>query len=609
MIAGLVDFRGGPVDARLVARTFSGRPLVDPDADCAIVFDGRIDNASDVAAWIGADRSIAGGALVLAGYVARGVDLLARLSGDFAFAVWDGRARVLRLVRDPLGVKQVSFARARDGFAFATDARQLVDLPGVDCRPNLGLFAEWMAGWITHPSDTIYSGVERVPPAHVVTASARGIERTRYWDIDPDRRLAYRDAREYAIEFRELFASSVTARLRGRARVAVALSGGVDSSAIAAMSSTVAPAGTDIRAYNISYPGLREADEHRYARLVAGACGVPLATIRCAGADADAYLRAPRLLRDMAPGGVGTADVQLYERMADEGCELVLDGTGADEWFSGSPYHAADLIRRGRLLRALRRLREQASHECSMHDVLTIAKGPLWALCPPALRRTIKRILPARDIVPRLFRRDFARSVNLAGRIAQPNYDDRFASFAAGAVYRDATTQLNAYNWHEDVRLAAAFGMEMSAPFQDRALAEFAVALPEDQRWSNGRAKVVVRRGLVDLMPAAILRRDDKGNGSEAQCVELCRLHDGGAFTDLRLVDAGIVERAEVEPLFAGMRALFMSRNREYEICASQLWLLFCAESAWRALFTKEATTWSHSARVPIGARTRAAAV
>jgi asparagine synthase (glutamine-hydrolysing) len=609
MIAGLVEFKGGPVDARLAARTFRGRPLVDPDADCAIAFDGRIDNASNVAAWLGADRSLAGAALVLAGYATRGVDLFARLSGDFAFAIWDGRARALRLVRDPLGVKQVSFAWSRDGFAFATDARQLLDLPGVDCRPNLGFFGEWMAGWITHPSETIYSGIHRVPPAHLVTVSARGIERRRYWDVDPDRRLCYRDAGEYGARFRELFAASVAARLRGRTRVGIALSGGVDSSAIAAMASSVAPGGTDIRAYNISYPGLGEADEHRYAQLAAGGHHVPLATVRFAGAEPDAYLRAPRLLRDMAPGGVGTADVQLYELMADEGCELVLDGTGADEWFSGSPYHAADLIRHGRLLRALRRLREQALHACSMHDLLTIAKGPLWALCPPSLRRAVKQVAPSRDIVPRLFRRDFARSVNLAGRIAQPNYDDRFASFAAGAVYRDATTQLNAYNWHEDVRLAAAFGMEMSAPFQDRALAEFAVALPEEQRWSNGRAKVVVRSGLADLIPEAILRRDDKGNGSEAQYVELCRLHSAGAFDNLRLVDAGIVERAAVEPMFGSMRALFASRHREYEICASQLWLLFCAESAWRALFTKEATTWSRNAPAPIGARTREAAV
>src|SRR5262249_23776735 len=98
-------------------------------------------------------------------------------------------------------------------------------------------------------------------------------------------------------------------------------------------------------------------------------------------------------------------------------------------------------------------------------------------------------------------------------------------------------------------------------------------------------------------------------NGSEAQYVELCRLHDAGAFANLRLVEAGIVERAAVEPLFGSMRALFASHDREYGICASQLWLLFCAGSAWRALFTQEATTWSRNAPVPIGARMRAAAV
>src|SRR5712692_5601258 len=124
MIAGLVDFHGGPVDARLVARTFSREPLADPASDCAIVFDGRIDNAADVAAWLGVDLPVSDAGLVLAGYTLRGRDLFARLSGDFAFAIWDGRRRRLILVRDPLGVRQVCYALSAHGLAFATDARQ-----------------------------------------------------------------------------------------------------------------------------------------------------------------------------------------------------------------------------------------------------------------------------------------------------------------------------------------------------------------------------------------------------------------------------------------------------------------------------------------------------
>jgi asparagine synthase (glutamine-hydrolysing) len=630
-IAGLVDLHGGPLDAGLVARmiapprpcglevrgpvrrsgavlAFCGRParaatldqpLIDSDADCAIVFDGRIDNPRDVAAWLGVDPRAArtDARLVLAGYTRRGTDVIAQLSGDFAFAIWDGRQRRLLLARDPFGVRQVCFAPVGDGLAFATDARQLLEIDEVDRRPNMGFFAEWMAGWITHPSDTIYRGIHRVPAAHFVTAGAAGVRRERYWDIDPERRVRCRDDAEYAEQFRELFAASVRSRLRPASRVAIALSGGIDSSAIAAMAAHVTRTHpTELRAYHVSYPGLPEANEERYARAAADAHGVPLVTIPYAGKSADDYLRVPRMLRDMAPGGVGVAELPFYERMAADGCDLVLDGNWADEWFTGTYYHAADLLRQGRLVAAVGRLREHASHSGSIHAVLRLAEGAVWTALPPALRRAIKRVTPARDVVPRLFRRDFAASVHLVERITQPNYDDRFPTFAAGAVYRDATCELGTYSWHEDVRLAAAFGLEASAPFGDRALAEFAAALPEEQRWSRGRAKHVMRNGMKELMPPRILERDSKGNGSEAQVAELGRLHDAGAFDDLQLAEAGVVDAGQVEPMFRLMNRMFSQHDRHYEVQASHLWLLFIAESAWRALFVEEGLTWNQNA-------------
>src|SRR5262249_48571103 len=138
-IAGLVDVRGGPVDADLVARMIeasrapgldvsgpvrrssaalavcgrrtrgagSNPPLVDARADCAIVFDGRLDNRGDLARWLDVDEARSDAALVLAGYTTRGLASVARLFGDFAFAIWDGGARRLVLARDPLGVRQV----------------------------------------------------------------------------------------------------------------------------------------------------------------------------------------------------------------------------------------------------------------------------------------------------------------------------------------------------------------------------------------------------------------------------------------------------------------------------------------------------------------------
>jgi asparagine synthase (glutamine-hydrolysing) len=439
---------------------------------------------------------------------------------------------------------------------------------------------------VTHPSDTIYRGIHRVAAAHFVTVTAAGARAERHWRVNPDRQLRYRDDGEYADEFRELFAASVRSRLCGADRVAISLSGGVDSSAIVGMARAIAtrePA--ELRAYHVGYEGVPGADERAYATLVADAHDVPLATVPGVAADRDAYLRAPRLLRDMAPGGVGATDVPYYEMIAADDCGLVLDGTGADELFGGTVYHAADLLRDGRIAAAVKVLREHSAHCGELNGLLRLARGPIWAVCPPALKRAIKPLLPARDIVPPIFRRRFAESVDLADRIAQPNYDATFSSVAAGAVYRDVTAPAGAYNWHEDVRAAAAFGIEMSAPFHDRALVEFALALPEAQRWWFGRAKRVLRAGMRGLMVDAVLERDDKGNGSEAKFAELRRLHRAGTLDPVRLADAGIADAMVVAPMFRRMCARRAVADRRWEIDASQLWMLFCAESAWRALF------------------------
>src|SRR5206468_9269173 len=111
--------------------------------------------------------------------------------------------------------------------------------------------------------------------------------------------------------------------------------GGIDSSAIAGVAANATATEPNVlRAFNVSYPGLPAADETHYARQVADACGIPLTTVPSVGRSVDAYLRAPRLLRDMAPGGVGAIELPFYETIAADGCDLVLDGTGADEWFT-----------------------------------------------------------------------------------------------------------------------------------------------------------------------------------------------------------------------------------------------------------------------------------
>ena len=294
------------------AQPVDAQPLVDRATRAALVFDGRLDNRSDLTGELDLrdDDSVSDAAMVLAAYGRWGRDLVPRLLGDFAFALWDARERRLILARDPRGVRSIAYAVVGECVAFATEPRQLLRVAGVDGGPNLGFVGERLSGFVSHPSDTIFLGIHRVPAAHLLTATSPDVRLVRHWDIDPHRELRYADDEEYAEHLRELYGRAIGARLRGLDRAAVLLSGGVDSSSIVGMVSRLNPGGrpVDVRAYNHALRGFPDADEEQDAERVARHCGVPFVPIPFQGARS----RSPS--RQRAPArGHDSGDAR-YER-------------------------------------------------------------------------------------------------------------------------------------------------------------------------------------------------------------------------------------------------------------------------------------------------------
>ena len=253
---------------------------------------------------------------VLAAYRRWGRDMVPRLLGDFAFALWDGRERraaFSRAIRAASAPSPTPSVAAR--LAFATEPRQLLRAHGVDASPNMGFVGERLSGFASHPSETIFRGIQRVPAAHVLTASpaAPAGTLTRYWDIDPRRELRYADDAQYAEHLQELYGRAVTARLRGLNKVAVLLSGGVDSSSIAGVASRLNPGGSpvEVRTYHHSLRGYPDADEEQHAERVARHCGLPFVSVPFEGADLDHHLENARRLEDTIPGIFGLSDDEL----------------------------------------------------------------------------------------------------------------------------------------------------------------------------------------------------------------------------------------------------------------------------------------------------------
>ncbi|MFI5179020.1 MAG: asparagine synthetase B family protein [Vicinamibacterales bacterium] len=573
---------GQPVDEQ---------PAVDPVDGSVIVFDGRLDNRDDLLAALDLrGRNLSDAGVVLAAHRAWGDATAERLLGDFAFALWDPRTRRLTLARDPLGVRAIAYAAVPGGIAFATEPRQLLRVSEVDRRPDMGFVAECVAGIIVSRSDTIFRGVRRVPAAHVATATSDGIRVVRYWDVDPGRQIRYADDREYPERLRELYDDAVRARVRGVDRVAIALSGGVDSSSVLGVTARVTRGGpVGVGAYTHALRGFADADEERYAEAAARHCDVPLVAIPFESTGLASYRSTARRLEDTMPGTLGSGDLALAARASADGSGVMFLGVGGDEWLTGVVQHSADLLRRGRLVAAARQVWADAHNPDAFHGLRVQATTCVWAALPGGARRFVKRILPARDHVPPGFNRAFADDVSLVDRLALPLVDARFPTLASGAAYAAATHPHGCYAWEEGARQAGLFEIELSAPLLDRRIAEFAIALPESQRWQGREAKRVLRAAMQGDAPDLVRLRNNKCDPSAVQVAELERVHADGAFRSPALVEAGVLDPAAIDRMYEEMRRRYAARDVRYKLVADRLWSIFARECAWRALFGRDA--------------------
>lgn len=559
------------------------QPLADATGTLCIAFDGRIDNRDELAAALRANRALlrsdTDAELALHAYERWGEDCPAHILGDFAFAIWDGRARRLFCARDPLGMRPLCYRLEGRTFLLGSELHQLL---GSDesFRPNEGMVGEYLLGAPTSLEETLHTGILRLPAAHALIAGAGGVRKSRYWDIDPAREVRCRTDREYAECFSTIFDEAVRARLRSDGPVGVLLSGGLDSSSVLMTASRAASGAPDaspaIEAFSLTFPG-RPWDETRYVEAAVGAARVRSHLFESRQDGLASYAAQARTYRDLPqyPNGAMTDGIKVLAR--ERGVRILLTGFGGDEWLTGSLYHTADLLRRLRFVKALRQLYA----DVRLPRRFTLAKCARLAvapLLPPALRRAIRRILGRTETLPRWIDPDFAKRISLRDRLRAKPAAPSFRSFAQATMYAIARGGVQAHTDEIDERSTAAFGIEPRHPFNDRRLVEFALALPEDQRWRGGVTKYVLRQALGPALPAAIRTRADKAefSGVYPEALEAC----GGErlFASLESAARGWIDGALLRDMYREMRSLHARGEPGYAAHLGPLWMVVAIE-------------------------------
>jgi len=436
-----------------------------------------------------------------------GEDCVHRFNGMWALALWDSRRRRLFCSRDRFGIKPFAYRWDGARFVFASEPQALRGDPRTTFEPNLDAVRDFVEqGYVDHRDETFFADVEQLPPGHSLVVDDAGLRVRRWWSLEPAD-----PARDVASAFRELFVDSVRLRLRSDVPLGTALSGGLDSSAVAVTidhllrteTEAALQVGKRQQTFTVWFDG-PEHDERRYADAVARR--ILSEPHQFTFDDEQAVALLPDVMASQGEPFGSTSIVAQWLVMraaARQGLKVMLDGQGGDEILAGyesttRAYRFADLVSSGRLATLGREVRASSAG----------APALLQALVTPALPERARWRARARrdraDLV--LHRRLRGRPRELPPSPASPRLPDRLRRQYHLILAQRGLPELLRY---ED-RNSMAHSLEGRVPFLDHRLVEFAYGLPAEHLYRNGTTKLVLRDALADLLPAEVRTRRDK---------------------------------------------------------------------------------------------------
>ena len=495
----------------------------------------RLDARGDLEARLGQPASD-DALLCLHAYVKWGDDFLDRLAGDFCFVLWDEAEGCLIVARDQLGIRSLFHARAGETWLFSDALDWVASRQGNDDE----LDDYWIVDFLSfeHSLDfdrTIYRHIHRLAPAHVMTVSGAETSVRRYWRLAIGDPLYFPDHRHYGERFRELTRQAVADRMPS-GRVGITMSGGLDSTTLAACAVDVAGTASRVMARCSHYETLIPDDEATYATLAARHLGVDLQL-----AALDDALYDPRWRRASITGAEPWAGI--VHARADR-AEAEAMAAVAAVWFEGEGPDNALRFERNAYFgwlasrRQWRRLAEtawlyaKAKGLSGWRDTVRRYVGPGGPILPEVA-------LPGwlnRDLVGRLHLVERLNDSEKGTEPAHPWHPRAMASFE-DPIWQSVLADCD--------RDEAQASFVWRHPFLDLRVLEFMLSVPPVP-WA--RRKLIMREAMRGKLPAPILSREKTPLTSDpwAETMRGCRLPELGASDRVgRWVDVGRLADAE----------------------------------------------------------------
>ncbi len=572
------------------------QPISNEDGTIWIVFNGEIYNHAALR-----ERLIASGhrfrtqcdtETIVHLYEQYGHECLRHLRGMFAFAIWDSRTRRLFAARDRMGIKPLYYRHTAELFLFGSEIKVLLSHPEVRPVFDRSALPEYLAFGHLSGSGTFYEGIHKLMPGHWLEIGEDGGLRTeQYWDLPVGQEEVTHDENYYVNTYRELLQDAVTSHLMSDVPLGVFLSGGLDSSAVAALmtSSLRAP----IQTFSVGYSD-QACSELPYARVVAEHLHSVHHEVLVGEQE---FLGAlPKLIWHEDEPIVWPSSVALYfvAELARESVTVVLTGEGSDETLAGYSRYAFTL-KNAAFDRVYRRL------------------------IPEALRREIRRSISDSPRLGADFRRKLAHTflARDGGTWSSFYFDNFFSAFSEleqmalltddvarefqeGASYRhvlgywenssgemlqrllytDIKTYLVELLMKQD-NMSMAASIESRVPFLDHLLVEFAMRIPQKFLLNGLAGKEILKKAVRDLLPRSILYRQKLGfptpwsrwlAGSQLDVID--RL-----LQEERSTQRGLLKPMAVQQLFHEHRKRYRDHSDQiWRLLNLELWHRICLE-------------------------------
>jgi asparagine synthase (glutamine-hydrolysing) len=572
------------------------QPLSNEDGTVWIVFNGEIYNHAILREKLQAlghqYRTHSDTETIIHLYEEYGPDCVQHLRGMFAFAIWDARRQRIFIARDRLGIKPLYYQLTSQRIVFGSEIKVVLAYPGTSAGFDRTALPEFLAFGYLSGEQTFYAGIRKLMPGHWMEVDPSGqVNIQQYWDLPVTESERSRPESYYIQTYREMLEQAVSSHLMSDVPLGVFLSGGVDSSAVAALMTKIR--GTPVETFSVGYTE-DTYSELPYARIVAN----HLKSIHheVLLSQQDFFDTLPYLIWHEDEPIVWPSSVPLYfvAELAHERVKVVLTGEGADETLAGYTRYAFTL------------------------------KNAAWdrvyrGVVPEAVRGAIRGSIADSSLINATVRRKLSHTflARNGNSWASFYFDNFFSAFsesdqtgllsaevlkqcAAGTAYKnvleywehssgemlhrllytDIKTYLVELLMKQD-NMSMAASIESRVPFLDHVLVEFATNIPQRLQTGGFAGKRILKKAVEDLLPHSILYRPKLGfptpwsrwlAGPQLDVIRKLLLEP-------RSMERELFQRSAVEKLFEEHRAGHRDHyDRIWRLLNLELWQRVCLE-------------------------------